>query len=116
MDFLKTLQEATTQLDAGWRNELGFPSVPVLTHGSLLVKVYAPRGSDPQQPHTRDEIYVVARGHGEFVCAEQRRTFRETDLLFVPAGQAHRFEHFSDDLALWVIFYGAEGGEQPKPA
>jgi mannose-6-phosphate isomerase-like protein (cupin superfamily) len=111
LDFLKTIQEATTQLDAGWRNELGFPSVPVLTHGSLLVKVYAPRGSDPQQPHRRDEIYVVARGHGEFVCDAERKIFRESDLLFVPAGKTHRFENFSDNLAVWVIFYGPEGGE-----
>ena len=112
MDFLKTIAEATTQLDAGWRNELGFPSLPVLNHGSLLVKVYAPRGSDPQQPHIRDEIYVVAKGSGEFVCGDQRKKFRETDLLFVPAGAQHRFENFSDDLTLWVIFYGPEGGEK----
>jgi mannose-6-phosphate isomerase-like protein (cupin superfamily) len=112
LEFLKTLAEATTQLDAGWRNELGFPSLPLLAHGSLLVKVYAPRGSDPQQPHTRDEIYVIARGSGEFVCGEARKLVRETDLLFVPAGKAHRFENFSDDLTVWVIFYGPEGGER----
>jgi hypothetical protein len=23
----------------------------------------------------------------------------------------HRFEEFSDDLVVWVIFYGPEGGE-----
>jgi hypothetical protein len=23
----------------------------------------------------------------------------------------HRFEEFSDDLAVWVFFYGPEGGE-----
>jgi hypothetical protein len=23
----------------------------------------------------------------------------------------HRFENFSNDLTLWVVFYGAEGGE-----
>ena len=27
--------------------------------GSLLVKAYAPVETDPQAPHTRDEIYVV---------------------------------------------------------
>lgn len=113
MDLLKTLAEATSRLDAGWRNEKGFPSFPVLKHGSLLVKVYAPRDADAQTPHTQDEIYVVARGHGEFVCGDARKTFRETDLLFVPAGTIHRFENFSDDLTLWVIFYGPEGGEHP---
>jgi hypothetical protein len=24
----------------------------------------------------------------------------------------HRFEEFSDDLIVWVIFYGPEGGEK----
>jgi hypothetical protein len=32
-------------------------------------------------------------------------------VLFVPADVEHRFEEFSDDLALWVVFYGPEGGE-----
>ena len=27
------------------------------------------------------------------------------------AGTAHRFENFTDDLAVWVLFYGPEGGE-----
>jgi hypothetical protein len=31
----------------------------------------------------------------------------------VPAGVVHRFEDFSDDLAVWVVFYGPEGGEIP---
>jgi hypothetical protein len=31
--------------------------------------------------------------------------------LFVAAGQTHRFEDFSDDFAVWVFFYGPDGGE-----
>ncbi len=73
---------------------------------------YAPRGSDPQTPHTRDEAYVVVRGHGMFLCAGQRAPFGAGDMLWVPAGAEHRFEDFSDDLAVWVIFYGPEGGER----
>ena len=98
MEFLKTLAEATTQLDAGWRNELGFPSIPVLSNGSLLGTVHAPRGSDPQQPHSRDEVYIVARGNGEAVRGDARKKFQVTDLLFVPAGEIHRVENFTDDL------------------
>ena len=66
---------------------------------------------DPQTPHTRDEIYVVIRGTGDFSCAGEHRKFGPHDFLFVPAGMEHRFENFSDDLALWVFFYGPEGGE-----
>ena len=30
---------------------------------------------------------------------------------FVPAYQPHKFEDFTADLAMWVIFYGPKGGE-----
>jgi mannose-6-phosphate isomerase-like protein (cupin superfamily) len=79
--------------------------------GSLAVELYAPRGSDPQTPHPRDEIYVVVKGSGAFVNGDARMPFAEGDLLFVPAGQAHRFEDFTGDLQAWVIFYGPDGGE-----
>jgi mannose-6-phosphate isomerase-like protein (cupin superfamily) len=85
--------------------------VALLEHGSLLAEMYAPRGRDPQQPHTRDEVYVVAAGHGTFVSGPERQPFGPGDFLFVPAGMVHRFEEFSDDFAAWVIFYGPEGGE-----
>ena len=85
--------------------------VSVLRHGTLDVEIYAPEGHDPQTPHRRDELYVVIRGTGLF-CHEGRRTsFEPGDVLFVPAGDDHRFEDFSDDFAVWVIFYGPDGGE-----
>ena len=83
----------------------------VLEHGSLTVEIYAPRGVDPQQPHTRDEAYIVVQGSGEFINGESREAFTPGDFLFVPAGVEHRFVNFTDDLIVWVIFYGPEGGE-----
>ena len=83
----------------------------IFGHGTLLVEIYAPRGVDPQQPHARDEIYFVATGSGEYVCGETRTLFNPTDILFAAAGVEHRFENFSDDLTVWVLFYGPEGGE-----
>ena len=44
----------------------GERSVELFRHGTLTVKLYAPRGSDGQHPHTRDEIYVIATGTGRF--------------------------------------------------
>ena len=84
----------------------------VLEHGSLVVEIYAPRGSDPQQPHARDEAYVVVSGSGIFVNGDDRHPFEPGDFLLVPAGVAHRFEDFTEDLVVWVIFYGPEGGEE----
>jgi mannose-6-phosphate isomerase-like protein (cupin superfamily) len=83
----------------------------VLSHGSLLVEIYAPRGRDIQNPHTRDELYIVMRGNGTFNQGGRRSRFQPGDVLFVPAGVEHRFETFTDDLAVWVVFYGPEGGE-----
>jgi len=84
----------------------------VFQHGSLSVEVYAPRETDPQKPHTRDEVYVVAAGNGDYVCGDTRQSFGPTDLLFAAAGVKHRFENFTDDLTVWVLFYGPEGGEE----
>jgi len=81
-------------------------------HGSLLVELYAPRGIDPQTPHTRDEVYFVVTGSGEFLLAGERSRFAPGDALFVAAGVEHRFENFTADFAAWVVFYGPEGGER----
>jgi mannose-6-phosphate isomerase-like protein (cupin superfamily) len=85
--------------------------VELFGHGTLSVELYAPRGSDPQHPHTRDEVYVVVAGRGQFRNGAERHPFGPGDVLFVPAQVEHRFEEFSDDLAVWVFFYGPEGGE-----
>jgi len=84
----------------------------VLDHGTLEVEIYAPRGSDPQKPHTRDELYVVMAGSGEFRNGSMLDRFGPGDVLFVPAFSEHRFENFTNDLVVWVMFYGPEGGEE----
>jgi mannose-6-phosphate isomerase-like protein (cupin superfamily) len=81
-------------------------------HGTLAIEIYAPRGADPQQPHTRDELYIVAAGSGTFFVEGQHLPFVPGDALFVAAGEAHCFENFTNDLMVWVMFYGPEGGER----
>ena len=83
----------------------------VLRHGKLDIEIYAPRGTDPQKPHTRDEVYVVVQGQGEFRNGSKLEQFGPGDVLFVPALEDHRFENFTQDLVVWVMFYGPEGGE-----
>jgi mannose-6-phosphate isomerase-like protein (cupin superfamily) len=85
-------------------------AVPVFSRGSLAVELYSPIGSDPQKPHNRDEVYFVTRGQG-FFDGQQRQEVESGSFLFVAAGQVHRFEDFSSDFVVWVIFYGPEGGE-----
>ena len=91
--------------------EGGTRFVSTFEHGTLSVELYAPRGHDPQTPHTRDEVYVVVSGTGTFLHGGKREPFGPGDFLFVEAGLEHRFENFSDDFATWALFYGPEGGE-----
>lgn len=90
----------------------GPPYLRVFEHGSLEVEVYKPVDADRQEPHTRDEVYVVISGSGEFVVGGARQPFEAGEVLFVAAGVAHRFETFTDDFATWVFFYGPPGGEE----
>lgn len=108
--------------------EPGHRSAKLMAQGTMEVRWYAPQGSDPQEPHDRDELYVVATGTGVFVRAEESTCFGDDpalplhgeervavqpgDALFVPAGTAHHFEAMSQDFGAWMIFYGPEGGER----
>ena len=98
-----------------WLQRLPLPdgsrSLVVFEHESLTAKIYAPVGEDLQQPHRRDEVYVVGRGTATFVHGEERSTATEGSILFAPAAMPHRFEELSDDFFVWVFFYGPDDGE-----
>jgi mannose-6-phosphate isomerase-like protein (cupin superfamily) len=91
----------------------GRRSAELMRHGSFELRWYAPVGRDPQEPHDRDELYLVASGRGTFVRDGDRVPFGPGDCLFVPAGRVHRFEDFTADLGVWVVFWGPTGGERP---
>jgi mannose-6-phosphate isomerase-like protein (cupin superfamily) len=91
-------------------------AVPVFEHGTLEVEWYTPGAQDQQQPHDRDEVYVVARGTAAFWDGEARRNVTAGTFLFVAAGRPHRFERMSPDFGVWVFFYGPQGGESPRPS
>lgn len=86
-------------------------AVPIFSHGSVIVELYTPVGRDPQKPHTRDELYFITRGTGLFFDGASRHQVQAGSFIFVPAGSVHRFEDFSTDFVVWVVFYGPEGGE-----
>jgi mannose-6-phosphate isomerase-like protein (cupin superfamily) len=96
-------------LERLYRHEGTF--INLFSHGTLAVEIYKPDKVDLQKRHTRDEIYVIATGSGEFICGDERRAVGKSDFLFAAAGVEHRFEDFTDDFSAWVFFYGPEGGE-----
>lgn len=88
-------------------------AIPIFSHGTLEAELYRPTGVDLQTPHTRDEVYVVARGTATFFDGASEHEVGAGDFLFVPAGREHRFRRFDADFAVWVFFYGPDGGEAP---
>lgn len=89
----------------------GVWDVDALSHGSMSLLLFTPRGKDYQSSHTQDELYIVVKGQGILVVDEVQHPFAAGDALFVRAGQKHHFEQFSDDLTTWAVFWGKEGGE-----
>lgn len=107
-DILFTLAQASEPLSKE------HPFNVVFDRGDdISVELYAPVGSDGQQPHERDELYIVASGHGTFRRGDEVVPFGPGDLIYVPAYVPHRFETFSRDFKTWVIFYGPK---RPRPA
>lgn len=66
-------------------------------------------GVDTQSPHTEDEIYVVTAGRARIVTLGAAADVGPGSVIFVPAGEEHRFEDVTADLALLVVFGPAYG-------
>ncbi|MEO8528380.1 MAG: cupin domain-containing protein [Pseudolysinimonas sp.] len=82
-------------------------SVPDLSVGMYRIPA---GGVDPQSPHTEDEIYVVTAGRATFVGDHTGSVpVGPGSVIFVPAGEGHRFVDITEDLATVVVFGPAEG-------
>ena len=100
---------------AGARNDVklvrGKRLATVTERGTLRLLCSRPLPPNVQSPYDQDELYVVAQGSGVLFHDGKRDRFSAGDALFVAAGVEHHFEEFTDDLTVWVIFYGSKGGE-----
>ena len=79
------------------------------TH-DLSVGLYRlPAGAtDPQSPHTEDEIYHVVRGRATISVGDEERPVTAGSIVFVGADVPHRFHDIEDELVVLVIFGPAE--------
>lgn len=103
------------EAQAGIPGPAGEHSVSFLQRGTLkvMLALSPPVRPRPMTQHEQDEVYIVIRGQGVLFHDGARDPFEPGDLLFVAAGTEHRFEDFTKDLAVWVVFYGPRGGEVP---
>jgi quercetin dioxygenase-like cupin family protein len=65
-------------------------------------------GTDNQEPHTEDEIYLVTAGQAVLESGGARTEVRPGSVIYVPAGEVHRFAEIAEDLAAIVVFAPAE--------
>lgn len=75
--------------------------VPDLSLGTYSIPA---GGVDDQSPHTEDEVYVVTAGRARLVTDAGEAPVGPGDVIFVAAGEAHRFVDVTEDLALLVVF------------
>ncbi len=84
------------------------PFINLMKFADLEIEIYQPNKVDHQTPHSRDEIYFISSGSGEFYLEGKIVPFKENDVLFVKAQEEHRFLNFTEDFSTWVVFYGNE--------
>ncbi|GAA5179471.1 hypothetical protein GCM10023322_09540 [Rugosimonospora acidiphila] len=87
--------------------------VPNLSVGTYCIPA---GGLDNQSPHTEDEIYVVTAGRARIVTPDGAAEVSTGSVIFVPAGEEHRFDDVTEDLALLVAFGPAYGSRTPRSA
>ena len=73
--------------------------------GELELEFFAPRGTDYQTPHEKDEFYFIIAGSADLIRETETVSCSVGDAVFVPAGEPHHFENISADFAAWVIFF-----------
>jgi mannose-6-phosphate isomerase-like protein (cupin superfamily) len=92
------------QAGAGTRY-LEFLRIPALSMGLYVLPA---GGTDPQQPHTEDEVYYVVRGQAVIRVAEEDRPVGAGSVILVEATVEHRFHSIAEELAVLVFFAPAE--------
>jgi mannose-6-phosphate isomerase-like protein (cupin superfamily) len=88
----------------------GRPYHEVMRTHDLSVGVYALEAgdTDPQGPHTEDEVYYVVSGRATITVGDEERAVRAGSIVFVDADVVHRFHDIEERLVVLVAFGPAE--------
>jgi mannose-6-phosphate isomerase-like protein (cupin superfamily) len=83
-----------------------FLRVPDLSAGLYVLEA---GGTDPQSPHTEDELYYVVAGRAMMTVGDETRPVVPGTTVFVAATVPHKFHDIAERLELLVVFGPAEG-------
>jgi quercetin dioxygenase-like cupin family protein len=95
----------TADGSAHWAEQLRVPDLSVGTYSIPA------GGTDDQQPHTEDEIYVITAGRATLTAGAdgaQRLAVSPGSVVYVAAGEVPRFVDIPEDFAALVLFAPAE--------
>jgi mannose-6-phosphate isomerase-like protein (cupin superfamily) len=84
---------------------LEFLRVPALSAGLYVLPA---GGTDPQQPHTEDEVYYIVAGRARIMVAGESRPVGPGSIVYVKANDEHRFYDIAEDVSILVFFAPAE--------
>ncbi len=82
-----------------------FLRVPTISAG---VYQLAAGATDPQEPHTEDEVYYIVQGQAQIQVAVEHIPVKAGSIVFVAANVDHRFHSITEDLTVLVFFAPAE--------
>ncbi len=99
------LDELTAQREQTGKLYLEFVKVPELSMGVYELPA---GGTDPQSPHTEDEVYYVVRGRAQIRVADEDRLVQAGSIVYVAKNVEHRFHSIEQDLTVLVFFAPAE--------
>ena len=78
-----------------------FFRTPALSLGLYVL----PAGTtDPQSPHTEDEVYYIVSGSAMIEVAGEHRPVSAGSVIYVDEQVDHRFHSITEDLSVIVVF------------
>ena len=84
---------------------LEFLKVPDMSMGLYVLPA---AGTDPQSPHTEDEVYYVVSGKAKIKVADDDRDVQAGSIIYVAKNVEHRFHSIEEKLTILVFFAPAE--------
>jgi mannose-6-phosphate isomerase-like protein (cupin superfamily) len=105
------LADLISQREASGKRYLEFMRVPDLSMGLYVLPA---GGTDPQSPHTEDEVYYVASGRAQIKVADEDRAVQAGSIVYVAKNVEHRFHSIEEELTVLVFFAPAEYSSQSR--
>ena len=99
------LAQLISQRETSNKLYLEFLKVPDLSVGLYALPA---GGTDPQSPHTEDEVYYVVSGRAKILVAEEEYDVQAGSIVYVEKNVAHHFHSIEEELTVLVFFAPAE--------